>query len=108
MSTINRVNSSYVFHPGEMIKDEIASRGIKQKELASAMGVSSSILNEVINGKRPVSTEYALLLEATLGTPAYIWLRLQEDYNLRTVRESPSFLERLKSVTRLASSVAAL
>ena len=34
------------------------------------MGVSYTVFNEILNGKRPVTTEYALLLEAALGTDA--------------------------------------
>ncbi len=58
-----------LIHPGEMIKDEIESRGITQKKLAETTGISPSVLNEMLNGKRAVSTEYALLLEAALLPP---------------------------------------
>lgn len=56
------MTSSLLIHPGEMIKDEIVARGITQKELAQQMGVSYTVFNEILNGKRPVTTEYALLL----------------------------------------------
>ena len=68
----NNMTSSMLIHPGEMIKDEISARGITQKELAKQMGVSYTVFNEILNGKRPVTTEYALLLEAALGTNASI------------------------------------
>lgn len=103
MSEYANLYSSMTIHPGEMLRDEIVSRGITQKELASAMGVSYTVLNEVLNGHRPVTTEYALLLEAVLDTPAYIWLRLQEEYNLRTMRENPSFISRLSAIRRIAA-----
>jgi len=73
----NEMTSSLLIHPGEMIKDEIIARGITQKELAQQMGVSYTVFNEILNGKRPVTTEYALLLEAALGTSASIWIGLQ-------------------------------
>ena len=79
----NNMVSSMLIHPGEMIKDEIIARGITQKQLAVQMGVSYTVFNEILNGKRPVTTEYALLLEAALGTPASIWIGLQADYNLQ-------------------------
>lgn len=94
---------SELIHPGELIRDEISARGITQKELASAMGVSYTVFNEILNGKRPVTTEYALLLQAALDTPAYIWIRMQEEYNLRKIQQSPSFLRRLKSVRKVAA-----
>ena len=68
----NNMTSSELIHPGEMIKDEIMARGLTQKELAQQMGVSYTVFNEILNGKRPVTTEYALLLEAALGTSANI------------------------------------
>ena len=37
---VNDMMSSQLIHPGEMIKDEIAARGITQKDLAKKMNVS--------------------------------------------------------------------
>ena len=79
--------SSMLIHPGEMIKDEIIARGLTQKDLAQKMGVSYTVFNEILNGKRPVTTEYALLLEAALGTDANIWLGLQADYNMQKIKQ---------------------
>lgn len=90
--------SSLLIHPGEMIKDELEARGITQKELAQQMGVSYTVFNEIVNGKRPVTTEYALLLEASLGTSASLWLRLQADYNIQKVRQDKSFMQRLDRI----------
>ena len=58
---------SNLIHPGEYIKDEILSRGITQRQLAEKIGMQPSILNEIINGKRSVNIEFAMLLEAALG-----------------------------------------
>ena len=91
--TANNMMSSLLIHPGEMIKDEIVARGLTQKDLAKQMGVSYTVFNEILNGKRPVTTEYALLLEAALGTDANIWIGLQADYNMQHAEnEAGSFL----------------
>ncbi len=90
-------------HPGEVVKDEIEYRGIMQKELAAEMGVSPSILNKVLNGKRPVTAEYALLFEAILGIPAYILTGLQADYNLISAKRDKSFVARLRNVRKIAA-----
>ena len=95
--------SSLLIHPGEMIKDELEARGITQKELAQQMGVSYTVFNEIVNGKRPVTTEYALLLEASLGTSASLWLRLQADYNMQKVRQDKSFMQRLDRIRKYAA-----
>ena len=95
--------SSMLIHPGEMIKDEIVARGLTQKDLAQKMGVSYTVFNEILNGKRPVTTEYALLLEAALGTDANIWLGLQADYNMQKMKQDSSFMKRLELIRKIAA-----
>ena len=99
----NYMVSSELIHPGEIIKDEIAARGLTQKELALKMGVSYSVFNEMLNGKRPVTTEYALMLEAVLGTKASIWLGLQADYNMQRARMDRVFMKRLEQLRKYAA-----
>lgn len=94
---------SVAIHPGEMIKDEIEYRGISQKALATEIGVPPSVLNEVLNGKRAVTTEYALLLEAALGIEADLWLRMQADYNKQVAMSDKSFLERINRIRQVAA-----
>ncbi len=84
--TANEMMSSELIHPGEMIKDEIIARGLTQKELAQKMGVSYTVFNEILNGKRSITTEYALMLEAALGTNANIWLGLQADHDIQKIK----------------------
>ena len=99
----NNMTSSMLIHPGEMIKDEIIARGMTQKELAKQMGVSYTVFNEILNGKRPVTTEYALLLEAALGTKASIWIGLQADYNMQKAKQDKSFMKRLEKIRKIAA-----
>ena len=103
LSTANNMTSSELIHPGEIIKDEIMARGLTQKELSQQMGVSYTVFNEILNGKRPVTTEYALLLEAALGTDANIWLGLQLDYNMQRVKQDRSFMKRLEKIRKIAA-----
>ena len=99
----NNMASSMLIHPGEMIKDEIVARGLTQKDLAQQMGVSYTVFNEILNGKRPVTTEYALLLEAALGTDANIWLGLQAEYNMQKMKQDKSFMARLEKIRKIAA-----
>lgn len=101
--TANNMMSYMLIHPGEMIKDEIVARGLTQKDLAKQMGVSYTVFNEILNGKRPVTTEYALLLEAALGTDANIWLGLQADYNMQKMKQDRSFMKRLELIRKIAA-----
>ncbi len=99
----NNLTPSQPIHPGEMIKDEIEYRGISQKDLAAEIGIPASVLNAVLNGKRAVTTEYALLLEAALGIDADIWLRLQADYNKQVAKSDPSFMARINRIRNVAA-----
>lgn len=48
-------------------------RGISQKELSRQTGIPYTALNEVLNCKRAITTEYALLIEAALGIESDFW-----------------------------------
>jgi len=90
-------------HPGELIFDELKARGMTQAALAHQIGVSPSLLNEVIKGKRSVNTELALLLEASLGIEAELWLNMQNEYNMQVAKSNSSFMDRLASIRRIAA-----
>jgi addiction module HigA family antidote len=90
-------------HPGEVLKDEIEYRGISQKKLAAAMNVPYTLLNEVLNGKRPVNTELALLVEATLDLPAEPLLKMQTRYNMLVAKRNSKFIEKLNNVRKMVA-----
>ncbi|MDR1877749.1 MAG: HigA family addiction module antidote protein [Flavobacteriaceae bacterium] len=90
-------------HPGEILKEEIEYRGISQRKLAAQMGVSYSVLNEVLNAKRPVTTEYALLFEAALGIDADIFIRMQANYNVQVAKKNKTFAKRLAKIRKMAA-----
>ena len=101
----NNIAPSQPIHPGEMIKDEIEYRGISQRKLAGQMGISPSLLNEILNGKRSVSTEYALMFEAVLGINAEIWLKQQYRYDMQKAKSDKSFLKRLADIRKCAAAL---
>lgn len=90
-------------HPGEVLKDEIEYRGVSQRRLATQMGVAYSVLNEILNTKRPVTPEYALLFEAVLGIDAEPLIGMQADYNLQILRQNKSWSKRLASIREIAA-----
>lgn len=92
-------------HPGELLKEEIESRHISQKQLAEDMGISYTVLNDIVNGKRSVNIKFALLCEAALGIPAHILTGLQADYDIQTAKNDRSFLERLLRVRPIAAAL---
>ena len=99
----NNLEPHYLTHPGEVIKDELEFRGISQRRLAAEIGVPASQLNEVLNAKRPLSAEMALLIGQALDLDAEPLLSLQMKYNLLSAKRNKSFFEHLKKIPRIAA-----
>lgn len=85
-------------HPGEVLKDELETRGVKQKDFAATIGMPASVLNDVINGKRSVTPDIAILLEAALGKDAGSWLRIQAERDLEVARMKEDLLRKQKDI----------
>jgi HTH-type transcriptional regulator/antitoxin HigA len=85
-------------HPGTLLKDELNARGIKQKEFAIELGVLPSFLNEIVKGKRPITADFAVLLEKSLEIPADYWMRFQSQYEIDRARIKEKNIARLKLI----------
>ena len=55
---------------------------ISQYRLAQAIDVPPRRINEIVHGKRGISTDTALRLSRALGTSDRFWLNLQTRYDL--------------------------
>lgn len=74
-------------HPGEILYYEfLEPRKISQLKLAKKMGVPVQRLNTLINGKRSVTAETALLLARALRTTPEFWMNLQVAFDLFEAR----------------------
>lgn len=91
-------------HPGEVLKDELQFRGVSQRGLAKEMGVSYSQLNEVLNGKRALNTELAMMMEAALGVDAAPLLAMQNEYAMFNAEHDKPFMEKLARIRRFAAA----
>lgn len=101
----NNLTPSEPVHPGLVLKEEIEYRGISQKQLARQMSVSYTVLNEILNGKRPISTDYALYLEAALGIDAQLWIQMQADYNLQVAKADKTVMQRILEIRKMVAAL---
>ena len=99
----NNLEPAFPTHPGEILKDEIEYRGISQRKLAGQMDIGYSVLNEILNARRPVTEKTAMMFEAALGVDAEPLMRLQMRYNMRAARKDKSFMQRLDNIRKVAS-----
>ena len=105
MMIASNLKPKYVTHPGEVIMDEIEYMQISQKEFAERIGVSCSQVNQILKGKRPVNTEFALLTEAATGIPADLLLRMQTRYDRIKAENKSDFMEKLKKIKKFAAAL---
>jgi addiction module HigA family antidote len=76
----------HLYHPGQLIKEEIDYRNISQRELSKLTGVATNIINEVLKGKRNCTPEFAVKLEEALKLDAKVLLRLQMNYDIEKTK----------------------
>jgi len=75
-------------HPGEALMQEyLDPLGVTQHRLAVAIGVPPRRINEIVHGKRRISTDTALRLARYFGTTERFWLNLQDRYDLEVERD---------------------
>ena len=90
-------------HPGEILKEEIEYRNIKQTKLAEQMGISYKILNDILNCRRTITTQTAMLFEAALDINASLLMRIQFDYNMQIAKQDISFVRKLENIRKVAA-----
>ena len=70
-------------HPGEILLEEfIIPKKISQVELARKIKVPIQRINTLINGKRDMTPETAILLARFLKTSPEFWMNLQTQRDL--------------------------
>ncbi|MGA9628018.1 MAG: HigA family addiction module antitoxin [Bryobacteraceae bacterium] len=83
-------------HPGETIREDVlVPLDMSVNQLAKALAVDASRLNEIVRGRRGITADTALRLGRFLGTSAEFWVGLQADYDLRMARR-----EKLRRIER--------
>ena len=75
-------------HPGLALNEiYMKEMGLNQSRLAELCDCSPRKINEIVNGKRSISPDFALILEKVLGTTAEMWVRIQAEYDLYIARK---------------------
>jgi len=75
-------------HPGEvLLREFLEPMSLSQVELAHRMGVPVQRINTLINGKRDMTAETAILLSRVLKTSPEFWMNLQDTHDLYEARE---------------------
>jgi addiction module HigA family antidote len=75
-------------HPGQVLAEVYMKElDLNQSTLAAKIGCAHRKINEIVNGKRGVSADFAIDLERTLGTSAEMWMNMQASHDLWVARQ---------------------
>jgi addiction module HigA family antidote len=88
-------------HPGKLLqKLYLDEMNISQVAFAKHLGISLRRLNEIINGKRNVTPETAILLGQALGQTPEFWLNAQMAFDLTRLRGKVRKVRRLPALAK--------
>ena len=84
-------------HPGEILNEEfLRPLGLSQYRLAKEIGVPPRRVNEIVLGKRAVTTDTDLRFCRFFGLSESFWSGLQTDYDLETLK--PELAQALRQI----------
>lgn len=91
----NQFEPNYAIPPGELLEEELESRGMSQADLAERTGMAKKTINEIIKAKAPITPDSALKFERVFRMPADYWLNLEVLYqeSLARLAERERFAE---------------
>ncbi len=74
-------------HPGEILREMyLKPLGITVTQAAKALDVSRKHVSAIVNGRSPVTSDMALRLASAFATEPELWVNMQAQYDLWTVR----------------------
>ncbi len=90
-------------HPGEvLLKDFLEPLGMNQRELAEGILTTYQRVNEIINGRRVITTSTAFRLSKFFKTTPDFWMNLQLRYDLyNTLDKESKQLEKINPCTAI-------
>jgi addiction module HigA family antidote len=69
-------------HPGEVIADMLKDLNMTQTSFAEIVGVSRRTINEIVQGRRPITVDMAIRIGKALGNGPQLWLNLQQKVDI--------------------------
>lgn len=78
-------------HPGEILREEfLIPLGLSSHQLALALRVPATRINDIVNEKRGVTADTALRLSRYFGTTSRFWMNIQSSWELEVAEDQLS------------------
>jgi len=75
-------------HPGEILREEfLVPLSMSAHELALALRVPATRINDIVREKRGITADTALRLSRYFGTTSRFWMNMQASYELEVAED---------------------
>lgn len=80
------MTTNYAVAPGEYLSEYLDDHDLSQQQMADLLGSSRKLVNEIVNGRAPITQDTAIRLERVVGIPAEAWLKYEALYRADLAR----------------------
>jgi addiction module HigA family antidote len=74
-------------YPGRLLRRELQAHGLSANRLSLDLGVPSSRITDILNGRRAIAADTAVRLGRYFDHSAQFWLDLQSQYDIAIVEK---------------------
>lgn len=75
---------TWVVHPGELVQEALAERGVSQGWLAREAGFTRTHVNQVLAGRHAMGARFCVEVGRVLNLSPYVLARMQADHTIAT------------------------
>jgi antitoxin HigA-1 len=91
-------------HPGEILREEFLSPlGMSANQLALALRVPATRINDIINERRGITADTALRLSRYFGTTPRFWMNMQASWELEVAEDQLGLTVKREVLPRTAA-----
>lgn len=91
-------------HPGEILREEFLSPlGMSVNQLALALRVPATRMNDIVNERRGITADTALRLSRYFGTTPRFWMNMQASWELEVAEDRSGSAVRREVLPRTAA-----
>ena len=90
-------------HPGEILREEfLGPLRMSADQLALALRVPATRINDIVNEKRGITADTALRLSRYFGTTPRFWMNMQSSWELEVAEDQLGYAVRREVLPRTA------
>lgn len=84
--TLSSYTPNIAIHPGRTLQGMLTALNMSQAELSDRTGLTVKTINEIVQGKNPITSDTAIKFSSVFSMPANFWENLQKNYEATLTR----------------------